>query len=118
MSQEQKDLRTNTLQARLKRAELQEEEAEMEHLQRALALQDQEEELAFNQQKRVEQLKRDEINTQCEMNWRRPSIFLHTEIFFDDEMNVWTCRYMGVFAEGDTPEMACANFDHLWLFGI
>ena len=117
MSSEEEALRIKILQSRLRRARLQEEEAEMEHIQRALALQDQEEEIEFNREQRGSQRKREEVNINCERNWKRPSIFLHTNIYLDEEMNKWVCCYTGVMAFGETPATACDNFDHLWTFG-
>ena len=52
MSSKKEALRIKILQSRLRRAQLQEEEAEKEQIQRALALQDQEEEIEFNRQQR------------------------------------------------------------------
>ncbi len=82
MSKEEKILRLKILQSELRRAELQKEEAEMEHLQRALALQDQEDECKFNQQRR-ERLQADmEAGVVFEKERRRPSMYLGTDVYF------------------------------------
>ncbi len=117
MPSEEEALRTKILQSRLRRSRFQEKEAELEQIQRALALQDQEEEIEFNRTQRESQRQREEVNISCERNWKRPSIFLYTEIYLDEEMNKWVCCYSGVTACGETPATACDNFDHLWMFG-
>lgn len=48
---------------------------------------------------------------------RRPSQERYVEIEFDAERQQWACRHASIIAYGDTPEMACDNFDHLWVFG-
>jgi len=48
---------------------------------------------------------------------RRPSREHWVELNFDSERNQWAATSHGVTAYGDTPEMACDNFDHLWVFG-
>lgn len=49
--------------------------------------------------------------------YRRPWRMTDAFIAFDDTINQWKCEFQGVIAWGDTPEMACDNFDHLWIFG-
>lgn len=48
---------------------------------------------------------------------RRPSQERYVEMEFDSERGQWAARHASVVAYGDTPEMACDNFDHLWIFG-
>ncbi len=50
---------------------------------------------------------------ECRRPWRMAGAF----VAFDSVTNRWKCEYQGVVAWGDTPEMACDNFDHLWMFG-
>jgi hypothetical protein len=47
----------------------------------------------------------------------RPSREHWVEVEFDSEKDKWAARHQGVVAYGDTPEMACDNFDHIWVFG-
>jgi len=47
----------------------------------------------------------------------RPSRENWIELTFDSEKNQWVASHQSVIAYGDTPEMACDNFDHLWMFG-
>jgi hypothetical protein len=47
----------------------------------------------------------------------RPSRFLATYVFYDDEKQLWACAYDDIVTYGDSPEMACDNFDHLWVYG-
>jgi len=39
------------------------------------------------------------------------------ELGYDTEKKQWRASYCEAVAFGDTPEMACDNFDHLWLYG-
>jgi len=47
----------------------------------------------------------------------RPSQERWVELTFDADKNQWAASYQSIVAYGDTPEMACDNFDHLWVFG-
>lgn len=47
--------------------------------------------------------------------YRRPWRLVGAIIESDDIG--WKCAFQGVCAWGDSPEMACDNFDHLWMFG-
>ncbi len=47
----------------------------------------------------------------------RPSREHWVEVEFDSEKGKWSARHQGVVAYGDTPEIACDNFDHIWVFG-
>jgi hypothetical protein len=49
--------------------------------------------------------------------YRRPWRAVGAVVGFDAEKNQWKCEFQGVTAWGDTPEIACDNFDHLWMFG-
>jgi len=48
---------------------------------------------------------------------QRPWRQLGAVVEFDSEKNQWKSELWGVAAWGDTPEMACDNFDHLWMYG-
>lgn len=60
-----------------------------------------------------------ELNYTCECGKAlyRPSREQFVDIDFDAERNLWAVSHQGVVAYGDSPEMACDNFDHLWVFG-
>ena len=48
---------------------------------------------------------------------RRPSRVLWPDVYFNTDEKKWACVHSGVRAFGDTPEIACDNFDHLWMYG-
>lgn len=52
-----------------------------------------------------------------EREWQRPSRMHYVEVTYDEERKQFAATYCGVTAYGDSPEMACDNFDHLWLYG-
>lgn len=54
---------------------------------------------------------------ELDKNRRRPSRELWVDTSHDPENNRWIAQHQGVVAYGDSPEMACDNFDHLWVFG-
>ena len=117
MSDEEKTLRIRILTAKLARSEQQVAEAQLERMQRALAYREQEAEFEFNKQRRVEIMKEVEGDKLFDKEKRRPSMFMYTEIYFDEDEEKFACRHEGVTAHGDTPSMACENFDHLWMYG-
>jgi hypothetical protein len=53
------------------------------------------------------------IGHECRRPWR----IMGATIAFDSDTGKWRCEFQGVVALGETPEMACDNFDHLWMFG-
>lgn len=59
---------------------------------------------------------RDLVETR-EREWQRPSRMHYIEVTYDEERKQFAATYCGVTAYGDSPEMACDNFDHLWLYG-
>ena len=59
---------------------------------------------------------RDLVETR-EREWARPSRMHYVEVTYDEERRQFAATYCGVTAYGDSPEMACDNFDHLWLYG-
>jgi len=48
---------------------------------------------------------------------RRPSRDRYVEIEYHADQKLWSATHQGVTAYGDTPEMACDNFDQLWVYG-
>jgi rubrerythrin len=117
MSDEDKTLRTRILTARLARAEFKAAEAQLERLQRAAALREQEEEYQYHQESRAAARKEQTQDDTLRKERLRPSFAVFTEIFFDETEEQWACQHCGVTAYGDTPDLACENFDHLWMFG-
>lgn len=113
----EKTLRLKILAAKLDRAECEHAEAHVQKMQRGIAFREQEAEFEFNQARRqelMEEVKKDRV---LDRERQRPSMFMYTEIFFDDDEELWACQHHGVTAHGDTPAMACENFDHLWVYG-
>lgn len=53
----------------------------------------------------------------CYQECRRPWRMLGAIITFDDDKNQWKCEFQGITTWGVTPEIACDNFDHCWMFG-
>lgn len=54
---------------------------------------------------------------ELDKNRRRPCRELWVDITYNDQTKQWSASHQGIVAYGDTPEMACANFDHLWIYG-
>lgn len=52
-----------------------------------------------------------------EREWQRPSHTRYVEVVYDEERKQFVATHCGVTAYGNSPEMACDNFDHLWLYG-
>ena len=117
MEESKRLLRLQILKAHLTRANEQVQEAQIEKLQRALAYREQEAEFESNQARRAEIQKALEQERGWDKEKRRPSMFIFTDIFFDEELEKFACQHCGITAYGDTPAMACENFDHLWVFG-
>jgi hypothetical protein len=46
-----------------------------------------------------------------------PAVAVLGAVVMPDDDRRWSCTFQGVTAYGDTPEIACDNFDHLWTFG-
>ena len=47
----------------------------------------------------------------------RPFRVAGATITYDEATKEWTTSFCDVIATGDTPEMSCDNFDHLWIYG-
>lgn len=67
-------------------------------------------ELHLTQQKRLY-----DLAEHCERQWQRPSRLYNIKLTFDGEH--YHASYGEVVGSGDTPEIACDNFDHIWTFG-
>ena len=63
-----------------------------------------------------EQKYRDLVETR-EREWLRPSKLHFAEVTYDTDRKQFVATCGGVTAYGNSPEMACDNFDHLWLYG-
>ena len=117
MAATEKTPRLRILAAKLQRAELQAAEAQLERLQRAAVLREQEAEFAYHQERRAEGRKDASRDREYGKEKYRPSYAVYTEVYFDETEKQWACQHGGVTAYGDTPAMACENFDHLWVYG-
>ena len=110
-----------TLKILAKQLEIAEEkllQAKLSRLQQASATQDGGEELAFRQDRRAEAAAEASIDRVFAKEKYRPSFYVGTDVYPDpEEDGKWCCEHAGVIAYGDTPEMACENFDHLWVYG-
>lgn len=74
-------------------------------------------EAAAKRKEAEESLEQCRYNRKFDKNNRRPSREFWVDLHFDTDKNQWAAEARGVTAYGDTPEMACDNFDHLWMFG-
>jgi len=92
--------------------------AEQDWAKRAAICREQDEiKLAEQQESQSRDQKyRDLVETR-EREWQRPSRMHYVEVTYDEERKQFAATYCGVTAYGDSPEMACDNFDHLWLYG-
>jgi hypothetical protein len=111
------DLQMRILEARHREAEADEEASK--HWAGRAAIRREAEELKLAEQKDSqarEQKYRDMLETR-EREWARPSRMHYVEMTYDEQRKQFAATYCGVTAYGDSPEMACDNFDHLWLYG-
>lgn len=53
----------------------------------------------------------------CYRECRRPWRMLGAFVEYDEGMRQWKTWFQGVAAWGETPEIACDNFDRVWAFG-
>lgn len=106
-----------TLSNRYREAEADRMAAE-EWAKRAAICREQEElKLANQRAEEVHNHKYHDMVETREREWQRPSRMHYVEVTFDEERKQFVAAYCGVTAYGDSPEMACDNFDHLWLYG-
>ena len=110
-------LQIGILKARQREAEA-DWEASQHWAKRSAACREQEERKLAEQKAQEEhnQKYRDLIETR-EQEWLRPSKMHYAEITYDEERKQYSATRDGVTAYGNSPEMACDNFDHLWLYG-
>lgn len=103
--------------ARLKTERARQTEAELEAFRSQIGAEDMEEQLEANRACRAEVVKEAAEDKRLRKEQQRPSRALYPDVFFDDLQQEWACEHCGVRAHGDSPELACENFDHLWMFG-
>lgn len=113
----EKTLRIKILKAKLQEARHRQAIAEMEAVREELQLDHVTAELAMAEEQRRQALKELRDREHWNRQDRRPSKVLWPDVYFDDEKQQWACEHSGVTAYGDSPEQACDNFDHLWVFG-
>jgi hypothetical protein len=107
---EEKLLRKKILEAKLKRALAERVQAECHRAAAEMALMKARIEAEYATKLEAERFRLHSQNG-------RPSRFLATYVFYDDEKQLWACAYDDIVTYGDSPEMACDNFDHLWVYG-
>lgn len=117
MTSKAKKLHYKTLKARLLAEQARQAEAEWEATRSALLYENTEEEIEAARAARARLRKEAEAEMNYQKGSRRPSRVLWPDISFNEETKQWVCEHSGVLAYGDTPEMACDNFDHLWISG-
>ncbi len=118
------DLQIGILEARHRESEADEDaakcraRAETDWAKRAAVCREQEElRLATQKADEAHNQKCRELAEMRERQWQRPSRMQFAEVTYDGERKQFSAAYCGVVAYGDSPEMACDNFDHLWLYG-
>lgn len=114
---EEKAVRLKILEVQLEKATVEKDMTKIMRLQSGLRFREEEEDFQFNQERRAEAREEAKRDARLNAERHRPSYCVYTEIYFDDEEEQWGCRHGGVVAYGDTPAMACDNFDHIWIFG-
>jgi hypothetical protein len=65
-----------------------------------------------------QRIKLAEVSVQNYREFQRPSRLHGISIRQDMATGKWVAELDGVRAEGDTPEMAADEFDHLYVFGV
>ena len=110
-------LRKRILESRLKRALIEETEAECRKTVADMDLRRACIEAEDHMRGREYATKLEAERFRLHMQNGRPSRFLATYVFHDDEKQLWACAYDDIVTYGDSPEMACDNFDHLWVYG-
>jgi hypothetical protein len=116
-----KILSLKIMKARLQTERTRKTEAELELYRSQVGATDMEEQLEANRVYRSESAQEAAQETsekkRLEREQQRPSRALWPEVFWEAHQEQWACEHSGVKAYGDSPEMACENFDRLWVFG-
>jgi hypothetical protein len=111
------DLQLSILRARQREAEA-DYAASTERVKQAALCREQEERALADQ--KVDEGRQEKYHASVmtrEHEWLRPFRLNFAQVTFDEERKQFAATGCGVIAYGDSPEMACDNFDHLWLYG-
>jgi hypothetical protein len=117
MTDAERTLRVQILQARLEKARAEKEQAILHQMMAEMAAEEARLDFRMRSQAREQSAKEYMEDMRLKRQAARPSRFLGAFVFQDDEIGKWVCAYDGVTAYGESPEMACDNFDQLWVFG-
>ena len=112
-----KILSLKIMKARLQTERARKQEAELEAYRSQVGATDMEEQLEHNRSYRSQTSQEAEEEKRLKKEQQRPSRVLWPDIFFEEHNDQWACEHSGVVAYGDSPEIACENFDRLWIFG-
>lgn len=110
-------LKFKILKSRLLTEQAHQAEAEWEATRSSILFENTEEEIEDARENRARARGEAEAEANYRKDSRRPSRVLWPDVFFNPEEKKWVCMHSGVRAYGDTPEIACDNFDHLWMYG-
>jgi len=117
MDAKAKKLHYKMLKAQLEVAKARQMEAEYEAARSAMLYENTEEEVAHAQEGRTRERKEADQESNHRKSTRRPSRALWPDVYYSENDKSWVCRHSGVRALGDTPDIACDNFDNLWMYG-
>lgn len=109
------EMKRELLKSRLNRAKFEAEKARIEKITAKFVMDSAQIELAIRS-KQAEEIFEGGLQGKVANQLTRPCHLLDTEIEYDTDQEQWACHYQGVVAYGDTPELACENFDHKWMF--
>lgn len=112
-----KILSLKIMKARLQTERARKTEAEIEAYRSKMAAEDMEEQIEHNRSFRSKESVDADEEKRLKREQQRPSRALWPDVFFEEHKEQWACEHSGVVAYGDSPEMACENFDSLWMFG-
>jgi rubrerythrin len=112
-----KTLSLKIMKARLQTERAKKAEAELEAYRSQVGATDMQEQLEANRMYRSQAAQEAQEEKRLKKEQQRPSRALWPEVFWEAHKEKWTCEHSGVVAYGDSPEMACENFDRLWVFG-
>ena len=112
-----KKLHYKILKARLLTEQTRQAEAEWEATRSAMIVENTEETIEDARECRARTREEAIAEDAYRKDSRRPSRVLWPDVYYSDKDKTWVCSHSGVRAYGDTPEIACDNFDHLWMYG-
>ena len=117
MDAKAKKLHYKILKSRLLADQARQSEAEWEATRSSILFENTEEEIEDARENRARARAEAIAEASYRQDSRRPSRVLWPDVFFNTDEKKWVCMHSGVRALGDTPEIACDNFDHLWMYG-